>query len=59
MNPRWLLNASRWARNPPSAGRVWLVLGVVTICLALAGAEWLIGADVEMQRQNLRPFTTN
>ncbi len=43
MNARWLLRASRWARNPPSASRVWLVLGVVVACLALAGIEKLAG----------------
>jgi hypothetical protein len=39
----WLLRASRWVRNPPSEGRVRLVLGVVAICLAIAGVEALFG----------------
>ncbi len=62
MNPRWLLRASQWARNPPSASKVWLVLGVIAACLALAGGEYLLGGgDVERVRQqnNLRPFTSN
>ncbi len=43
MDPRWLLRASRWARNPPSAKRVYLVLGVVAICLLLFAIERLFG----------------
>jgi predicted acyltransferase len=39
----WLLRAKRWARNPPSEGRVKLVLGVIAICLLIAGYEWLFG----------------
>ena len=39
----WLLRAKRWARNPPSEGRVKLVLGVVAICLVIVGGEWLFG----------------
>lgn len=43
MNMRWLLRASRWARNPPSEKRVRLVLGVIALCLLLVGIERLIG----------------
>ncbi len=43
MDPRWLLRASRWARNPPSARRVYLVLGIVALCLALFAIERLFG----------------
>ncbi|MCX7890382.1 MAG: hypothetical protein N2422_11770 [Rhodobacteraceae bacterium] len=32
---------SRWARNPPSEGRVRLGLAVIALCLVLAGAEWM------------------
>ena len=35
----WLLRASRWSRRPPSLGRVAVVLGVLALCLALAGIE--------------------
>ena len=38
---RWLLMASRWARNPPPMGRVILVAGVVLACLAIAGVQHL------------------
>jgi hypothetical protein len=56
MNPLWLLRASRWARNPPSARRVWLVLGVIAACLLLAGAERLFGGpDMDPVRAP-RPF---
>ncbi len=41
LNPRQLLRMSKWARRPPSEGRVKLVLGVVAICLVLFGIEWL------------------
>ena len=36
----WLLRASRWARRPPSAQRVILVLGVVAVALAIVLIEW-------------------
>jgi hypothetical protein len=39
----WLARASRWARHPPSEGRVKLVLGVVALCLLIAGVEWIFG----------------
>ncbi|MDF3855778.1 hypothetical protein ACDP63_16035 [Paracoccus sp. P2] len=35
----WLIRASRWARNPPSAQRVKLVLAVIAAGLLLAGLE--------------------
>ncbi len=43
MNPRWFLRMARWARNPPSEGRVKLVLGVILACLLLFGYERLFG----------------
>jgi hypothetical protein len=36
----WLMRAKRWAQNPPSAGRVKLVFGVVAICLVIVGIEY-------------------
>lgn len=39
----WLIRMARWARHPPSWGRVKLVVGVVLVCLALAGVEYLWG----------------
>lgn len=41
MNIRHLLRMAKWARNPPSERMVKLVLGVIAVCLVLAGAEWL------------------
>lgn len=43
MNPIWLVRMAQWARNPPSGGRVKLVLGVILLCFALFGIEWLWG----------------
>jgi hypothetical protein len=39
----WLLRASRWARNPPSEGRVRLVFGVIALCLLIVAFEWAFG----------------
>lgn len=38
---RHLLRMSRWARNPPSDQRVKLVLGLIVLCLAIAGIEYM------------------
>lgn len=43
MTLHWLLRAARWARNPPSAGRVKLVLAIVVACIALVLVERTIG----------------
>ena len=43
MNPRWLLMAKRWAQNPPSMGRVKLVIAIVLACAALYGIEAVWG----------------
>ena len=43
MNPFWLLRAKRWAQNPPSAGRVKLVIVVIAICVALFAVERVAG----------------
>ncbi|WEF23101.1 hypothetical protein [Paracoccus sp. S3-43] len=37
----WLLRASKWARRPPNARTVRLVLLVVAGALAIAALEWL------------------
>jgi hypothetical protein len=39
----WLVRAKRWARHPPSEGRVKLVLAVVAVCLLIAGLELAFG----------------
>lgn len=43
MNFFWLLRMRRWAQNPPSAGRVKLVLAVLAFCLALYAIERWVG----------------
>lgn len=37
----WLLRASKWARNPPSARMVKLVFAIIGAGLLLVGLEWL------------------
>jgi len=39
MNLTWLLRMSKWARRPPSWGRVKLVALVVGLCLLLFALE--------------------
>ena len=43
MTPIQLLRMAKWARHPPSARRVKLVLVVIVICAAIVGAEALFG----------------
>lgn len=43
MNSIWLMRMAKWVRNPPSPGRVKLVLGVVAICFAIWGFELIWG----------------
>jgi hypothetical protein len=40
---RWFLRMSRWARNPPPARRVILVLAVIAACFVLYGFEKIWG----------------
>ncbi len=50
-NLGWLIRASRWARNPPSAKMVVLLLAIIAFGLALLGLElfglWPEWAKVE------------
>ncbi len=43
MNTRWLLRMTRWAQNPPSAGRVKFVLAIIGVCIALYMVERVFG----------------
>lgn len=43
MNLAFFLRMSNWARNPPSAKRVKMVLWVIGFCLALYAIERWIG----------------
>lgn len=49
----WLLRATRWARNPPSAKRVKLVAAVVALCLAIWGLEQLFGFPAWLEPERL------
>ena len=40
---RWLLRASKWARNPPSARQVRNLLIIIAICIAIALLEQIFG----------------
>ncbi|MBC2835488.1 hypothetical protein [Paragemmobacter straminiformis] len=55
MTPIWFIRMARWARNPPSADRVRLVLVVVALCLLVAGAERLWGFPDWLTPQKLKP----
>ncbi len=39
MNPIWFLRMKRWAQHPPSRQRVYLVVGILVVCLAIYGLE--------------------
>ncbi|MBU3029787.1 hypothetical protein [Paracoccus marinaquae] len=50
----WLLRASKWARNPPSARMVRLVLAIVALAIAIVVLEkmgwWPDWAKMEQGR---------
>jgi hypothetical protein len=48
------LRMARWARRPPSAARVKLVIGVILVCLAIVGLERLFGTQDWMHVNSLR-----
>jgi len=54
MNLRQLLRMSKWARHPPSAKRVKLVIGIVVICLILFAIERWIGVPEWLQMERMR-----
>jgi len=43
VNPLWFLRMKRWVQHPPSLRRVLLVVGVIVVCLIIAGAESIWG----------------
>jgi len=43
MNLFWLMRMRNWVQNPPSVGRVILVLSVIAFCLALFAVERIWG----------------
>ncbi len=54
MYPRSLLRMAKWARNPPSAKRVALVLTVIAICLAIFAVEHFFGAPDWMKVERVK-----
>lgn len=59
MNPMlWLMRASRWARHPPSPGRVTLVLVVIAIAVAIVVLDktgyWPDWARMKPMRRPIR-----
>jgi hypothetical protein len=55
MNPIWFLRMKRWVQHPPSRNRVLLVVGVVGVCLLIAGAESLWGWPDWLKVNRIRP----
>ena len=49
----WLLRMAMWARKPPSARRVVLVLIVIALCLGLYAIERWIGWPDWLTAHNL------
>ena len=50
----WFLRMSLWARRPPSAKRVKLVLAVIALCLILVAVERWIGWPEALTVERLR-----
>ena len=55
MNPVWLVRIKRLIANPPSPARVKLILGVVALCLLVAGIESIWGWPAWLTPQRIRP----
>lgn len=55
----WLMRASRWARHPPSAGRVVLVLAVIALAVLIVALDrtgaWPDWARMERMRRPALP----
>ena len=43
MSLAWFLRMARWARRPPSAAHVRLVLAVLALCAAIVAVEHVWG----------------
>lgn len=55
MNTRWFLRMSKWARKPPSARQVKLVLGIIVLCLVLLAIERIFGWPAWLTPNRMRP----
>lgn len=51
----WFLRMAKWARHPPSAKRVKLVLAVIALCLILFAIERWVGWPEALTVQKMRP----
>lgn len=40
---KWLMRMTRWARHPPSPGRVALVFAVIALSVGIYGVEMIWG----------------
>ena len=54
MNPHWLMRMARWARHPPSARRVLLVLAVLALCGLVYAVEQIWGLPGWMHAERVR-----
>lgn len=58
-NMNWLIRASRWVKDPPSMGRVKLVLAIIVIALIVVGLQkfglWPDWATMERNRGPILP----
>ncbi|AKO96622.1 hypothetical protein MALG_01437 [Marinovum algicola DG 898] len=50
----WLYRMSLWARRPPSARQVMLVLAVIAVCLAIYAVERWVGWPEALTAERLR-----
>jgi energy-coupling factor transporter transmembrane protein EcfT len=50
---RWLIRASLWARNPPSAKKVMFFGAILLVCLTIGFVEHYIGWPDWAQRDRL------
>lgn len=51
---RLLVRLRHIMHRPPSASRVWLILGVVAVCLVLYGIEQMVGGGGTLPPQTPR-----
>ncbi|MDP5085017.1 MAG: hypothetical protein NWQ23_06315 [Yoonia sp.] len=54
MNPRWLLRAKLWARNPPSPAKIKFVAAIIVLCIVLFAIERLWGWPAWLTPNDLR-----
>ena len=55
MNLHWLLRMKRWVQHPPSPAKIKLVLGVIILCFAIYGIEYVWGWPDWLTVNKVRP----